>query len=53
MNNHNDIRVCNVNVICNLKEIVEFSSKGIIYDFIGNLNRITVSRLITESAAIH
>ncbi len=27
MNNHNDIRVCNVNVICNLKEIVEFSSR--------------------------
>ncbi len=27
-------------------------SKGIIYDFIGNLNRLTVLRLITESAAI-
>ncbi len=32
-----------------VREIGQFSSKGIIYDFIGNLNKITVLRLITES----
>ncbi len=36
-----------------VRETGQFSSKGIIYDFKGNLNRITVLRLITESAAIH
>ncbi len=39
-------------VMCNVREICQFSSKGIIYGFIGNLNRITVSQLITESAVI-
>ncbi len=34
-----------------VRETGQFSSKGIICDFIGNLNRLTVSRLITESAS--
>ncbi len=34
-----------------VRETGKFSSKGIIYDFIGNLDRITVLRLITESAS--
>ncbi len=38
---------------CNVRETGQFSSKGIIYDFIGNLNQLPVSRLITESAAFH
>ncbi len=38
-------------VICNVREIGKFRSKGIIYEFIGNLNIITDSRLITESAS--
>ncbi len=33
---------CCCKVICNVRETDQFSSKGIIYDFIGNLNRITV-----------
>ncbi len=37
---------------CNVVETGQFSSKGIIYDFKGDLNILTVSRLITESAAI-
>ncbi len=41
-----------VMLICNIRETGQFSSKGIISDFIGNLNRLTVLRLITESAAI-
>ncbi len=32
-------------------ETGQFSWKGIIYDFIGNLDRITVLRLIMESAS--
>ncbi len=47
-----------VTVLCSLYYVREtgrptFCSKGTIYDFISNLNRITVSRLITESAAIY
>ncbi len=34
-----------------VRETGQFSLKGIIYDFIGNLDRITVLRLITESAS--
>ncbi len=34
-----------------VRETGQFSSKIIIYDFIGNLNKITVLRLITESAS--
>ncbi len=33
------------------RETGQFSSKGIIYYFIGSLNRITVSRLINDSAS--
>ncbi len=34
-----------------VREKGQFSSKGIIYDFIGNLNKITILQLITESAS--
>ncbi len=37
--------------VISVRETGQFSSKGIIYDFIGNLNRITVLRLISESAS--
>ncbi len=43
------IYICKV--ICNVREIGKFRSQGIIYEFIGNLNIITVSRLINESAS--
>ncbi len=33
-----------------IRETGQFSSKGIINDFIGNLNRLTVSRRFTEQA---
>ncbi len=33
-----------------IRETSKFSSKGIIDDFIGNLNRLTVSRRFTEQA---
>ncbi len=39
------------NVHKSVRETGQFSSKGIIYDFIDNLNRSTVLRLITESAS--
>ncbi len=34
-----------------VRETGQFSSNGIIFDFIENLDRITVLRLITESAS--
>ncbi len=37
--------------ITTVRETDQCSSKGIIYDFIGNLDRITVLRLITKSAS--
>ncbi len=37
--------------LAGVRETGQFSSKGIIFDFIGNLDRITVLRLITESAS--
>ncbi len=36
--------------VVDLRETSQFSSKGIIFDFIGNLDRTTVLRLVTESA---
>ncbi len=38
------------NIYIVLRETGQFSSKGIINDFIGNLNRLTVSRRFTEQA---
>ncbi len=38
------------NIYIVIKETGQFSSKGIINDFIGNLNRLTVSRRFTEQA---
>ncbi len=38
------------NIYIVIRETVQFSSKGIINDFIGNLNRLTVSRRFTEQA---
>ncbi len=39
---------CKDNIV--IRETGQFSSKGIINDFIGNLNRLTVSRRFTEQA---
>ncbi len=36
------------NIYIVIRETGQFSSKGIINDFIGNLNRLTVSRRFTE-----
>ncbi len=38
------------NIYIVIRETGQFSSKGIINDFIGNLNRLTVSRRFTEQA---
>ncbi len=38
------------NIYIVIRETGKFSSKGIINDFIGNLNRLTVSRRFTEQA---
>ncbi len=38
------------NICIVTRETGQFSSKGIINDFIGNLNRLTVSRRFTEQA---
>ncbi len=38
------------NIYIVIRETGQFSSKGIIHDFIGNLNRLTVSRRFTEQA---
>ncbi len=38
------------NIYILIRETGQFSSKGIINDFIGNLNRLTVSRRFTEQA---
>ncbi len=38
------------NIYIFIRETGQFSSKGIINDFIGNLNRLTVSRRFTEQA---
>ncbi len=38
------------NIYIVIRETGQFSSKGIINDFIGNLNRLTVSRQFTEQA---
>ncbi len=38
------------NIYIVIRETSQFSSKGIINDFIGNLNRLTVSRRFTEQA---
>ncbi len=49
--NHN-IRTVMItyNIYIVIRETGQFSSKGIINDFIGNLNRLTVSRRFTEQA---
>ncbi len=38
------------NIYIVIRETGQFSSKGIINDFIGNLNRLTVSRRFTKQA---
>ncbi len=38
------------NIYIVIRETGQFSSKGIINDFLGNLNRLTVSRRFTEQA---
>ncbi len=38
------------NIYIVIRETGQFSSKGIINDFIGNLNSLTVSRRFTEQA---
>ncbi len=38
------------NIYIYIRETGQFSSKGIINDFIGNLNRLTVSRQFTKQA---
>ncbi len=40
------------NIYIVIRETGQFSSKGIINDFIGNLNRLTVSRRFTEQAVL-
>ncbi len=40
----------NIYIYIVIRETGQFSSKGIINDFIGNLNRLTVSRRFTEQA---
>ncbi len=51
---HTHKEVCTVMITYNIyiviRETGQFSSKGIINDFIGNLNRLTVSRRFTEQA---
>ncbi len=42
--------VITYNIYIVIRETGQFSSKGIINDFIGNLNRLTVSRRFTEQA---
>ncbi len=50
----NSENYCNDNIYIYIyiviRETGQFSSKGIINDFIGNLNRLTVSRQFTEQA---
>ncbi len=45
---HNVMITYNIYIV--IRETGQFSSKGIINDFIGNLNRLTVSRRFTEQA---
>ncbi len=45
-----DIVMITYNIYIVIRETGQFSSKGIINDFIGNLNRLTVSRRFTEQA---
>ncbi len=40
------------NIYIVIRETGQFSSKGIINDFIGNLNRLTVSQRFTEPSRI-
>ncbi len=40
----------NIYICIVIRETGQFSSKGIINDFIGNLNRLTVSQRFTEQA---
>ncbi len=44
------IAMITYNIYIVIRETGQFSSKGIINDFIGNLNRLTVSRRFTEQA---
>ncbi len=45
-----DVVAITYNIYIVIRETGQFSSKGIINDFIGNLNRLTVSRRFTEQA---
>ncbi len=45
-----DVVMITYNIYIVIRETGQFSSKGIINDFIGNLNRLTVSRRFTEQA---
>ncbi len=47
----NDAAMITYNIYIVIRETGQFSSKGIINDFIGNLDRLTVSRRFTEQAA--
>ncbi len=47
---HEDNVMITYNIYIVIRETGQFSSKGIINDFIGNLNRLTVSRRFTEQA---
>ncbi len=50
LNMSNPIVMITYNIYIVIRETGQFSSKGIINDFIGNLNRLTVSRRFTEQA---
>ncbi len=47
---HVPVAMITYNIYIVIRETGQFSSKGIINDFIGNLNRLTVSRRFTEQA---
>ncbi len=48
--NSDRVAMITYNIYIVIRETGQFSSKGIINDFIGNLNRLTVSRRFTEQA---